>query len=64
MVSPNATPIAVALSGGVDSATAAALLCEAGHRVVGLTMRLYDARGTTAASSALVRESPLAKSVT
>jgi tRNA-specific 2-thiouridylase len=50
MVSPNdAAPIAVALSGGVDSATAAALLCEAGHRVVGLTMRLYDARGTTAA---------------
>ena len=41
--------IAVALSGGVDSATAAALLVEAGHRVVGLTMRLYDARGTTAA---------------
>jgi tRNA-uridine 2-sulfurtransferase len=43
------TPIAVALSGGVDSATAAALLVEAGHRVVGLTMRLYDARGTRAA---------------
>ena len=42
-------PIAVALSGGVDSATAAALLVEAGRRVVGLTMRLYDARGTTAA---------------
>lgn len=41
--------IAVALSGGVDSATAAALLVEAGHRVVGLTMRLYDARGTRAA---------------
>ena len=29
------------------SATAAALLVEAGHRVVGMTMRLYDARGTT-----------------
>ena len=43
------SPIAVALSGGVDSAAAAALLVEAGHRVVGLTMRLYDARGTTAA---------------
>jgi tRNA-uridine 2-sulfurtransferase len=38
----------VALSGGVDSATAAALLVEAGHRVVGMTMRLYDARGTVA----------------
>jgi tRNA-specific 2-thiouridylase len=43
------SPIAVALSGGVDSATAAALLVEAGHQVVGLTMRLYDARGTSAA---------------
>jgi tRNA-specific 2-thiouridylase len=38
----------VALSGGVDSATAAALLVEAGERVVGITMRLYDARGTRA----------------
>ncbi len=40
--------IVVALSGGVDSATAAAMLIEAGHRVVGMTMRLYDAAGTTA----------------
>ncbi len=39
-----------ALSGGVDSATAAALLVEQGHRVVGMTMRLYDARGTASAS--------------
>jgi tRNA-specific 2-thiouridylase len=37
--------VVVALSGGVDSATAAALLVEAGHRVIGVTMRLYDARG-------------------
>ncbi|RMH40511.1 MAG: tRNA 2-thiouridine(34) synthase MnmA [Deltaproteobacteria bacterium] len=36
------------MSGGVDSATTAALLVERGHRVVGLTMRLYDARGTAA----------------
>jgi tRNA-specific 2-thiouridylase len=43
-------PIVVALSGGVDSATAAALLCEAGQRVVGLTLRLYDARGTAASA--------------
>jgi tRNA-specific 2-thiouridylase len=42
--------IVVALSGGVDSATAAALLVERGERVVGVTMRLYDARGTSAAS--------------
>src|SRR5438045_6345727 len=42
--------IVAALSGGVDSATAAALLVEQGHRVVGMTMRLYDARGTAASA--------------
>jgi tRNA-specific 2-thiouridylase len=42
--------VVAALSGGVDSATAAALLVEQGHRVVGMTMRLYDATGTRAAS--------------
>jgi len=48
---PPAGPLVVAaLSGGVDSAVAAALLVEQGHRVVGMTMRLYDARGTAAAS--------------
>src|ERR1044071_4789094 len=46
-----ARPIVVAaLSGGVDSATAAALLVEQGHPVVGMTMRLYDARGTAASA--------------
>jgi tRNA-specific 2-thiouridylase len=46
-----ARPLVVAaLSGGVDSATAAALLVEQGHPVVGMTMRLYDARGTPASS--------------
>lgn len=34
--------IAVALSGGVDSATAAALLVEQGWEVIGLTMQLWD----------------------
>ncbi len=38
--------VVAALSGGVDSAAAAGLLVEQGHRVVGMTMRLYDARGT------------------
>jgi tRNA-specific 2-thiouridylase len=46
-----ARPLVVAaLSGGVDSATAAALLVEQGHPVVGMTMRLYDARGTAASA--------------
>ncbi len=40
--------VVVALSGGVDSAVAAALLVRAGHRVVAMTMRLYDAGGTVA----------------
>jgi len=40
--------LVVALSGGVDSATAAALLVEAGEEVVGVSMRLYDAAGSTA----------------
>jgi tRNA-specific 2-thiouridylase len=34
--------IVVAMSGGVDSSVAAALLAEAGHEVVGVTLQLYD----------------------
>jgi tRNA-specific 2-thiouridylase len=34
--------VAVAMSGGVDSATVAALLAEAGFDVVGITLQLYD----------------------
>jgi tRNA-specific 2-thiouridylase len=33
----------VAMSGGVDSSVAAALLVEQGHEVVGVALRLYDA---------------------
>jgi tRNA-specific 2-thiouridylase len=38
--------ILVAMSGGVDSSVAAALLSEAGHDVVGVWMRLHDAADT------------------
>ena len=37
--------IVVAMSGGVDSSVAAALLSEQGHDVIGLSMQLYDQRG-------------------
>jgi tRNA-specific 2-thiouridylase len=36
--------IAVAMSGGVDSSTVAAMLRAEGHRVVGLTMQLWNQR--------------------
>src|SRR5918994_3039762 len=34
--------IVVAMSGGVDSSVAAALLAEQGHEVIGVSMQLYD----------------------
>lgn len=34
--------IVVAMSGGVDSSTVAALLVEQGYKVIGVTMQLYD----------------------
>ncbi|MEO7271410.1 MAG: tRNA 2-thiouridine(34) synthase MnmA [Vicinamibacterales bacterium] len=37
--------VVVAMSGGVDSSVAAALMAEAGHEVIGLSMQLYDQRG-------------------
>ena len=36
--------IVTAMSGGVDSSVAAALLSEQGHEVIGLSMQLYDQR--------------------
>ena len=37
--------IVVAMSGGVDSSVAAALLTDQGHDVIGLSMQLYDQAG-------------------
>jgi tRNA-specific 2-thiouridylase len=37
--------VLVAMSGGVDSSVAAALLHEAGHDIVGVTLHLWDADG-------------------
>jgi len=40
-------PVMVAMSGGVDSSVAAALLLEAGHDVVGVTMKLWGGPSDT-----------------
>lgn len=39
---PKDTRIVVAMSGGVDSSVAAALMVEAGFEVIGMTLQLYD----------------------
>ncbi len=40
----NSRTIAVAMSGGVDSSTVAAILCQQGYHVVGLTLQLWNQR--------------------
>ena len=46
MSSPTAPPeiVAVAMSGGVDSSVAAALLVRQGHRVIGMTLQMRSSR--------------------
>lgn len=43
-VSPPAETVAVAMSGGVDSSTVAAILRERGQSIIGLTMQLWNQR--------------------
>jgi tRNA-specific 2-thiouridylase len=45
MKMPENKTVAVAMSGGVDSSLAAALLAKKGYRVIGLTMRLFCYEG-------------------
>src|SRR5687767_11495499 len=40
--------VVVAMSGGVDSSVAAAMLAREGHEVIGLSMQLYDHSGSHA----------------
>jgi len=44
--------IVVAMSGGVDSSVTAALLAEAGHEIIGVTLQLYDHGAATAKKGA------------
>ncbi|MBM3542459.1 MAG: tRNA 2-thiouridine(34) synthase MnmA, partial [Alphaproteobacteria bacterium] len=48
--------VVVAMSGGVDSATAAALVKRAGYEAVGVTLRLYDAGPRTRAGACCAGE--------
>ena len=43
-LTPNNSLTAVAMSGGVDSSTVAAILLDRGDSIVGLTMQLWDQR--------------------
>ncbi len=56
--------VLVAMSGGVDSSVAAALLVEAGHDVVGATMRTFCYSGTGSGTDLGSRSGPPAHSAT
>jgi tRNA-specific 2-thiouridylase len=40
----NVAPVAVAMSGGVDSSTVAAMMSASGQKIIGLTMQLWNQR--------------------
>ena len=47
---PSDTTIVVAMSGGVDSSTVAAMMKKEGYNVIGITLKLYDSTKEVAKS--------------
>ena len=52
---PARTRVVVAMSGGVDSSTVAALMAAAGYEVVGITLQLYDHGGAAVGGARVSR---------
>ena len=48
--SPKDTLVVVAMSGGVDSSTVAAIMKNEGYKVIGITLKLYNDTKQTAQS--------------
>ncbi len=57
---PSGSVIAVALSGGVDSSLAIQLMAERGYRVIGVTMKTYDAASPVGGCQSAKDEATLA----